>query len=141
VVDELDVGDLLSEQQHDYRFPSPHMGFVRFRVLGDPDAPDRDLFDAGRIIPDGRSEHARLMASPRGGGRLIVRVAPVASIATSVRIDGREVGVLAGEPRLGLWQELSLRLPENLRGHFDLELEAHGGETVHYHVWVVEAAR
>jgi nitrogen fixation-related uncharacterized protein len=141
VVDELDVGDLLSEQQHDYRFPSPHMGFVRFRVLGDPDAPERDIFDAGRIIPDGRSEHARLMASPRGGGRLIVRVAPEASIATSVRIDGREVGVLAGEPRLGLWQELSLRLPESLRGHFDLELEAHGGETVHYHVWVVEAAR
>ena len=36
IIDQLDVGDLLSERMHDYDFPRPGMGFVRYRVLADP---------------------------------------------------------------------------------------------------------
>jgi hypothetical protein len=137
LVDELDVGDLMSERQHDYTFPKPHMGFVRYRLLADPDDPRRDLFDAGRIIPGGNVERARLRG-PRGGGRLIIRVAPEHAQSTEVLIDGRSVGVLDAAPRNGIWQEVSLRLADDHAGLLNIELHAKSGDAVHYHLWVVE---
>lgn len=139
VVDELDVADLMSEEMHDYVFPRPHMGFVVYRVLGDPDRPNRDLFDAGRIIPTGHRETARVR-TPRGGGRLIARVAPEQALVTGVTMSGRRVGALEATPRSRVWQEVSLRFPEDLPGEIDLELHAEGGDAVHYHIWVVEQA-
>ena len=56
-----------------------------------------------------------------------------------VSIDGRPIGELVAEPRIGTWQEVSLRLPAEVRGQFELGLTARSGEAVHYHVWVVEA--
>jgi hypothetical protein len=139
VVDELDIADLSSERAHDYRFPRPHMGFVNYRLLADPDDPRRDLFDAGRIIPKGQVESARLRGAEHGG-RLIVRVAPEQPMATLVVVNGRSLGVLDATPRRGVWQEISLRLPDDLGAQLDLVLSTEGGDAVHYHVWVVEQA-
>ncbi len=91
VVDELDVADLVSEKEHGYTFPQPAMGFVTFHVLGDSLDPKRDLFDAGREIPAGETEMARVR-TPHGGGRLMVRAAVGQAGGVDVRVDGRVMG-------------------------------------------------
>jgi hypothetical protein len=90
-------------------------------------------------VPGGYTERATLSAPAAGEGRLIVRVAPEQEQRTLVTADGQPLGELSSEPRLGIWQELSLRLPPTVRGRFELGLTAQSGEAVHYHVWVVEA--
>jgi hypothetical protein len=135
VVDELDVADLMSERAHDYVFPRPSMGFVGFHVLEDPASPARDLFDAGRHIPHGQRETARLR-SPRGPGRLIVRtIGPSASVI-EVRAAGRSLGKLAAGDQRG-WTEPSIDLPPDLPSPFELDLTRLSGEWTSYHVWVV----
>ena len=140
VVDEVDLGDLVSERQHHYNFPQPGVGFVRYHVLADPGDSRRDLFDAGRIIPAGYTERFRVTA-PRTSARLIVRLAPEHSVETEVTVDGKLVGKLTAEPRIGVWQEVDLRLPEGPSGSFELGLTPRGGDAVHYHLWLVETAR
>jgi hypothetical protein len=137
VVDELDVADLLSEQAHDYRVSPPPIGFVQFRVLADPARPTLDLFDAGRRIPTGSAELAR-MRSPRARGRLIVRVAPERRSCVRVRIDKASPGELCFERQANRWQEVTMPLPHRLGSSFELELEVTAGPSVHYHLWVVE---
>ncbi len=137
IVDEVDVGDLLSERQHRYNLPQPSVGFVRYRVLADPADSRRDLFDAGRIIPPDYTERATVTA-PQASGRLIVRMAPEHETKTEVSVAGTVIGTLTTERRVGVWQEVDLRLPEGLGGTIDLELTPRGGDGVHYHLWVVE---
>jgi hypothetical protein len=136
VVDELDVADLVSERAHSYVFPRPSMGFVGFHVLPDPAHPSRDLFDAGRHIPHGKSETARLRA-PKGAGRLIVRTTVDGSAAIDVLADGRPIGRMEVKKGSG-WSEPSLDLPPGLPETFELTLTRAVGEWTSYHVWVVE---
>ncbi|HLM74896.1 MAG TPA: hypothetical protein VK459_19440 [Polyangiaceae bacterium] len=135
VIDELDVADLMSERAHEYVFPRPSMGFVGFHVLEDPALPSRDLFDAGRHIPHGQREVAKLR-SPRGPGRLVVRtVAPDAGVV-EVRAAGRVLGRLSAGKQRG-WAEPSIDLPPDLPSLFELELTRVEGEWTSYHVWVL----
>jgi len=136
VADELDVADLLSERAHDYVFPRPSMGFVGFHVLHDPASPSRDLFDAGRHIPHGQRETAKLRA-PQGPGRLVIRtVAPDAGVI-EVRAAGRSIGKLSAGKLRG-WAEPSIDLPPDLPSPFELELTPVEGGWTSYHVWVLE---
>ncbi|AUX39406.1 hypothetical protein SOCE26_007970 [Sorangium cellulosum] len=139
VVDELDVADLVSEREHDYTFPRPQAGFVVFSVLPDPRDPGRDRFDAGRIIPGGRSETARLRAPRAGGGRLVVRTAASRPAVIRAAADGRELGQLALRKSDG-WTEASLDLPDDLPETFTLTLTSVEGEWADHHVWIVERA-
>ena len=66
----------------------PVDGFVEFRVLGDLIDNKRDLFDAGRTIPEGERETARVRM-PREGGRLVVRTVVAHRVQVEVRVDGR----------------------------------------------------
>ena len=136
IVDELDLADLVSEKAHGYAFPRPAMGFVDFRVLGDVIDPKRDLFDAGRVIPPGKSETARLRA-PRGGGRLVVRTAVGRAIRVEVKADGRVIGKLALTPSKD-WVEPAIDLPAGLPDRFDLTLTPEGGTWLDCHVWILE---
>jgi hypothetical protein len=137
VVDELDVADLVSEREHGYEFPHPSMGFVLFHVLADPANPARDLFDAGRHIPFGRSETARMRA-PSGPGRLIVRTAPEGKAALDVSIDGRAVGQASVGHKDHGWSEPSIDIPAGLAPTFELSLTRALGDWTSYHIWVVE---
>ncbi|WP_437781480.1 hypothetical protein [Sorangium sp. So ce1097] len=139
VVDELDVADLVSEREHGYSFPRPQAGFVTFSVLPDPRGSGRDRFDAGRVIPGGRSETARLRAPRRGPGRLVVRTAATRPAAIRATADGRELGTIAIRARDG-WTEASLDLPEGLPETFTLTLTPVEGEWIDHHVWVLERA-
>ncbi|MFT3773653.1 MAG: hypothetical protein QM820_50405 [Minicystis sp.] len=136
VVDELDVADLISEKDHRYAFPRPAMGFVDFRVLGDVLDPKRDLFDAGRVIPAGKSETARVRA-PRGRGRLVVRTVVGREVTIEVKADGRTIGKLKATPKKG-WVEPAIELPAGLPEHFDLTLTPEGAEWLDCHVWILE---
>ena len=65
IVSELDVADLISEREQGYEYPHPDMGRVTYRVLDDPEDARKDLFDAGRLIPDGESESAEMALPSR----------------------------------------------------------------------------
>ncbi|MBI4701166.1 MAG: hypothetical protein HY744_08415 [Deltaproteobacteria bacterium] len=93
VADELDVADLLSEREHGYRTvdceaaAGEHVGHVAYRLLGDPAAGRRDLFDAGRRIAPGCADGAG--AARTGAGRGRWRPAPdVASHAPQPALAG-----------------------------------------------------
>jgi hypothetical protein len=142
VVAELDVADLMSERASDYRFPGPRQGYVVFRVLPDPARADADLFDAGRIVPPGHVERARL-AMPTGAGRLVVRTPGTAAAReVTVRIDGAEIGQLELAPSEG-WVEAALPLPTGLGASgdrkADIELQAGDVEWIDHHVWVLSS--
>ncbi len=141
VVDEVDVADLVSEDDHDYAFPHPAAGFVDMRILADPVVPSRDVFDAGRRIPDGRSEEFR-MTAPKGDwhhARLVVRTAPERPGRVEVQMDGQQVGVL-DMAKAGNFVELSVELP-SLREPgrpMKFRLTPRGtADWVDYHVWLV----
>jgi hypothetical protein len=139
VVDELDVADLVNEKEHGYAFPHPQAGFVDFRVLSDPADRSRDLFDAGRVIPEGRTETARVLA-PEGRGRLVVRTAAAQPAKVEVRADGAPIGRLEITPDPRDWSEPSIELPAGLRERFELSLTPVEGEWTDYHAWIVEPA-
>ncbi|WP_437999161.1 hypothetical protein WMF26_03655 [Sorangium sp. So ce185] len=139
VLDELDVADLVSERAHGYAFPRPQAGFVSFSVLPDPRGSGRDRFDAGRVIPGGKSETARLRAPRSGPGRLVVRTAATRPARIRVTADDRELGHLAIRESSG-WTEASIDLPEGLPETFTLALTPVEGEWVDHHVWVLERA-
>ncbi|WP_437623595.1 hypothetical protein [Sorangium sp. So ce1151] len=139
VLDELDVADLVSEREHGYAFPRPQAGFVSFSVLPDPRGSGHDRFDAGRVIPGGRSETARLRAPRNGPGRLVVRTASPRAAVVRATADGRELGQLTLRGSRG-WAEASVALPEGLPETFTLTLTPIEGEWVDHHVWVLERA-
>jgi hypothetical protein len=139
IADELDVADLVSEKEHRYVFPRPAMGFVDLRVLGDVLPPHHDLFDAGRVIPEGETERARVRA-PRGGGRLVVRTAVGHPGEVEVRIDGRPVGRIPLVPSKG-WSEPFIALPAGLPAEVELTLTPTSGEWIDCHVWILERER
>lgn len=136
IIDELDVADLISEKEHRYTFPHPGMGFVDFRVLGDVIDPKRDLFDAGRTIPAGESETARVK-SPRGGGRLVVRTVAGRRGEIEVRVDGRVMGKVQLARSKG-WIEPAIELPAGLPETVELTLTPIGREWLDCHVWILE---
>lgn len=136
IIDEIDVADLVSESAHRYTFPHPGMGFVDFHVLPDPSRRARDLFDAGRIIPPGQRETARVRV-PSAGGRLVVRTSVARPIHVEVTADGRALGRIAIEPNHG-WSEASIDLPRGLPGEVDLGLSPIEGDWLDCHVWLLQ---
>ena len=138
-IDELDVADLMSEREHDYVFPHPSMGYVCYRVLADPANAKRDLFDAGRQIPEGQVETARMRAGV-GPSRLVLRTAAAHGATIDVGVNGSIVGSVVVARSDG-WEEVSIDLPAGLVGDFELTLRPVKGEWINHHGWVVEKAR
>jgi hypothetical protein len=136
VVDELDLADLVSEKEHAHDLPRPGLGFVKYRVLADPLAPERDLFDAGRILPPGVTVSMR-MRVPLEGGRLMVRLAPDQATSLAVVVDGAPRGTIEVEPSPGRWVEAGLDLPAGLPREVRVELSASKAEAVLYHLWTL----
>jgi hypothetical protein len=133
VVAQLDLGDLVSEEAQGLSLEPPEGGWVSHALLADPSAPDRDLFDAGRRLDSGHRLSATFEMS---GHRLILRLAPgrPAELALSFD-DDAPFARLRAEPRAGVWQELSVPLPDGSRER-RLSLEA-SDELVVYHLWIV----
>jgi hypothetical protein len=137
----IDVADLVSERANGYEFDHPANGWTEMRILPDPHAETRGLFDAGRRIAIGRGEHFAL-SGVEGGVRpahLVVRTAPETKTRVRVRVGGFEVGVLDLE-RTSAWVEVAVKIPpERVAQGAIVELVNEGpGDFVDYHEWVTQ---
>ncbi|MCS6900619.1 MAG: hypothetical protein RMJ98_13430 [Myxococcales bacterium] len=137
LLDELDVADLVSEKQHEYRFPRPQGGWTDMRVLPDPEAHERDLWDAGRRIPNGRAETFRLRGlRPSRPLRLAFRT--VVERPSRIEITaGTRIRQIELSPAPG-WTEVSLEIdPEEVKEDLSVSLTPKEGEWVNYHIWAL----
>ena len=141
VVDEVDVADLISEDEHDYHFDGPSTGFVQMRRLPDPRNLTRDLFDAGRLLLTDHSERFEIKAPSFGASaRLIIRSVPVDWGTLEVEIDGANVAAAAIEPSDG-WAELSIPIESSRQTGARLRIvltPRSMREWSNYHMWLVE---
>jgi hypothetical protein len=137
VSDELDVADLVSERQHHYEFPHPGAGFIDAKVLPDPTELRREVFDAGRRIPAGRSETFQMRVTRGKAARLIARAAPEHASEIEVRIDGQARGRLRFERADG-WREADLDVPAPDRTSIEITLTPLEVDWVDHHVWAVQ---
>jgi hypothetical protein len=139
VLDEVDIADLISEKEHNYAFPQPQGGWAEMRVLPDPSAPELDLFDAGRRIPNDRAETLRLRGlTPGKPIRILFRtiVDQPSEIELSV---GPGTSNLALPASAG-WSEPFIEIPAaHVTREMDVRLTPRKGEWVGYHVWAVGA--
>jgi hypothetical protein len=136
VTAEFDWADVISETTTHYARLPPSGGRVALKVLPNPRAPRRDVFDAGRNTPEGTRERFTLEVEPHRPLRLVVRAAPVADRAVPVTIDGRQAGTLR-LPRTDGWLEVALELEPVAHARIVVELGP-SGERVLYHAWVVQ---
>ncbi|RYE86142.1 MAG: hypothetical protein EOO75_16095 [Myxococcales bacterium] len=135
MADEIDPADLVNEKQHGYVFPHPQGGFLEMRVLADPEAPEHDLWDAGRRIPNERVEQFRVRGlRPGRPGRLVLRTVIDRLSRLDVTVNGRPRTVEL-TPAPG-WSEVSLELdPAEVTGELNVTITPRLGEWVNYHVW------
>jgi hypothetical protein len=140
IVDEVDVADLISERDHDYRFPHPAAGYVEARVVPDPRHARREIFDAGRRIPGGRSEVFRVQLPADNPVRLIARTIAERPLHVVVAMDGEPIGTLDFFSA-DRWQEAAIEIPRaRVRPRVEISLTpAAGSDWANYHVWIVES--
>ncbi|WP_245678479.1 hypothetical protein [Chondromyces crocatus] len=110
LLDEIDVGDLISEKEHQYVIPAPRGGWVVGAVLDEMVAGGgvavggsadggrpRKRFDAGRIVPEGREESFVIRAGvPRGSARLVLRTDGGGPLGLRVVVEKGERGRASG---------------------------------------------
>jgi hypothetical protein len=135
-MDSLDVADLVSERAHDFTFPAPHGGWIVDAILTTPDGSRR--WDAGRIVPEGKSIAWSLAPLPRSQAMLRMRTDRPARIRIGIAregrtLDTREVAMVTRAP--GQWIEV------------EVPLEATGGDRLDltalttfrlFHAWLSE---
>jgi hypothetical protein len=127
VVDEIDIADVISEEEHAYVSPAPNGGWTTLDVLG-------GRFDGGRIIPAGGAESFVVRAVPRGRAR--VRIRTDARPGRAVVRTAREEQEIAFEPaRAGAWTHGIASLASLASGE-RIEIVAVGVELRDYHVWI-----
>ncbi len=139
VVDELDVADILSEKQHGYAMSKKDVGFVSMKMLPDPRAPRKPLWDAGRLIGSDLTQSFSLRdLAAKHPLRLLFRVAPAEPAAFAVEVDGQRVGVVQLLPRDG-WQQPSLTVPaDRVQRTLRVRLVPVKGQYILYHLWAVQ---
>lgn len=127
LVDELDVADLESEQEHGYE-------------LYDAVQLDDGVLDEAGVLDGGRRNRVRerfdLRLAP--GGRLVARVASETPVVLQVRAAGAALGTLEVEP--GVSRELELAVPQARSGsRATVEIDASGGAFMALHYWSYRA--
>ncbi len=136
ILDVIDFADVVSESEHGYEITSKHSGYVVMKILPHPVEPNRDLFDAGRLVfADAKARFFLRGFRPGQPARLVFRAAPNYRMAFHVSIDGRDAGRIEFEGGSG-WQEASLNLnPKRLRATVSVEIVAETAEHILYHLW------
>ncbi|MCA9642102.1 MAG: hypothetical protein KC492_15455, partial [Myxococcales bacterium] len=137
VSDELDLADLVNEKQHGFAVQGA-LGFVTMKLLPNPNETDRDLWDAGRIVPQGSETSFVFNGDNARPGRLVVRAAQATRSVLEVFANGVSLGQLTLEPSDG-WREFSLDVPTGSLGpNTGFRLKQLEGERILYHVWLVQ---
>lgn len=139
VVDEIDIGDLMSERAHGYVFAKPKAGWVIGTALDDG---GRKRYDAGRIIPEGKMESFVLADGlSRGPAAIVLRTD--ASAPSSIRLEVIRVGnvvfqkenVIAAR-RGDAWNDSRTELPDVMGGD-TLRITALVNAWRHHHSWIM----
>lgn len=133
----VDVADLLSEAEGAYELDAT--GYIEMKLLAHPALPARDVWDAGRIAPQGSRHRLRFSGlSPQRGLRVVLRVAPAQSSTVTLTIAGHAPIELELEPTEG-WRELGASIPERaVSESLELDIHALRGEHVLYHVFAIQ---
>lgn len=142
-VDALDVGDLLDERAHRYRFPAPDGGQLVGRTLraGHGDASPR-RYDAGRLIPIGSPERLTVAASvTEGPAALVARSDPDQPVSLQVTVLRRKTVVWRrrislSPPAPGTWGAATIPLG-TVRGTDRLEIVPLSAPWRSFHYWLV----
>jgi hypothetical protein len=140
IVDAVDVADLVSEERHGYRFPTPAGGWTDMRILEDAHAPGVDVWDGGRRLSPGRAERFTLRGlRPGRDATLVVRTVAEERSRVRVRIGGREVTTLEVTPAPG-WVELQATIAgQSVTPELSVELANDGPQDFFdAHVWVTQ---
>ena len=135
---ELDVADVVSERNLAAVFENTP-GYVTMKLLPVPGDPEKDLWDAGRILPQGTA--VTFSAKPRRAlepMRIILRVAPAQPVEGKLWLNGKEVSTFRFDAHDG-WLEPSFDLPSSaVDEHLQGRVEVTKGELVLYHLWGVQ---
>lgn len=145
IVDELDVADVLSEGEHDYRLSDGARGYVTMKMLAAPKLTGHDVWDAGRVLDSGQAQRFRLHGfDARRPLRFVVRSAPIAPVTLQIRVSPQGVDRAAFSQSLKLdasdtWQEVSLSIPPALLSEsLDVEIVGSGATWPLFHLWAVQ---
>jgi hypothetical protein len=136
LVDELDFADVVSETAHDYQLSEKHAGYVVMKILPNPADPQRELFDAGRLVFSGTKTRFILHGfKAKQPVELTFRAAPADVTRFEVYVDGRRIDsveLLGGRT----WQEPRVTVPERyVRETMRIEIRPDGTENILYHLW------
>jgi hypothetical protein len=137
VIDELDVGDVISEGEHAYAPPLPHGGWSTLDVLSDSSG--RRRFDGGRTIPIGTTETFTAKNGTHGPALLRLRI-DASARAITVRVGSTTRDLVLEPARGGEWRTATATLPPIDAGDA-ITLEARDGEYRDYHVWIERTPR
>jgi hypothetical protein len=136
-LDALDVADLVDERAHAYEAPVPRGGWVVGAVLPLPGGAPR--FDAGRIVPEGRSESFAVRATGRVA--LVLRTDGGGPGAFRVTVEHAGAAVAGAEVPLperagGRWHEVRASLGA-VRAGDRVRLEAVRTPLRDFHLWLI----
>jgi hypothetical protein len=138
LVDSVDIADLLSEQAHRFSWDREAQGYVGMKILPDPRHPERDLWDAGRVLSPGMSFRFELVGFHGSDASLALRVAPTESALLELVVDGKVQGSIAFHAS-DSWQEVKVPLP-SLRGRHSFALKSLKGAPTLFHLFAAEPA-
>ena len=138
LVDGVDVADLVDEVAHEYRLSTPRTGHVTMRILPNPQRPDADLWDAGRLVPPDVAETFVLTGLEAGReARLVIRVVAAGPFNLAVEVNDRGLETKQVEARDG-WQHLEFVVPASVvLGEIRVSVRSDQGRDS-FHLWVVQ---
>ncbi len=138
IVDEVDVGDVVSEAEHAYASPAPYGGWTLLDIRLDEQG--RRTFDGGRTLPPGRSERFVVQKDSGAPPTLVMRTdAPGSEAHVAVLHEGRvvdEVSLEPGEPSPDRWTLRRARLRGSVRRGDAVVVTARASALHDFHVWL-----
>ena len=143
VVDDLDVGDLVSERDHAYAYgPTHRNGKVTFEILRDV-LTDTDVLDAGRRLAPGSFERFALRrAVADRPAYVFVRTAPEGNQQFRVTVRGAGMADRVTPVSLletGGFIETPIRIEPPMAAELQVEIDAAAGaDLVDYHVYLAQ---
>lgn len=138
LVDSVDVADVLSEEAHFATINREAQGYVGMKLLPDPRAPQRDLWDAGRLLSTNMQIDFRMQGFVTDQAALLIRVAPAQPATLELSVGGKKSSPIVVSPS-DFWQEVRVPLPTGLR-EAPFSLKVTEGQIHVYHLFAVEAA-
>lgn len=139
VVATLDLADIVNEKELAAQFTGVPP-YVAMKMLPHPKNLNRALWDGGRPLPPGATIAFQVpTVTAHEPARVIVRLAPSSKGTIQIKAGGHVETVPYTSDNK--WQEFELNVPSSaVRDGLPVEITSIDGETVVYHVWVVQGS-